>query len=113
MRAVQADEKISDARSVPAIVVVASKGTVDELLADGRLIFDVVVLDLSLADGSSPGSNVRKVRNAGCQVLIFTGIDDTEKTQQALAAGASGVSRKSEEPAYTLGLIRRVASLKQ
>jgi two-component system nitrate/nitrite response regulator NarL len=110
-RAIQADEKTTDARSIPAIVVVESRGTVDELLADTRLVFDVVVLDLSLADGSSPSMNVRKLRNAGCRILIFTGIDDTDKAKQALAAGASGISKKSEEPSYTLEIIRRVAAL--
>ena len=104
------DEKLAKSRNSSPIRVSRVASTVDVLLADSRFIFDVVALDLSLSDSSSPRTNVEKLVTAGCKVLIFTGIDDTKKTQQALAAGALGVSLKSQDLAYTLNLILRVAA---
>jgi hypothetical protein len=62
-----------DARNatVPVKVVLASD-TVDRLLAAGERIYDVVALDLSLADGSHPGGNVRKILDAGYPVLVYS-----------------------------------------
>lgn len=91
------------------ISIIGSKATVDELLAGHRLVFDVVVLDLSLNDGSTPGDNVRKLLRAGFPVLVFTAGENAELIRQALAAGASGVSRKSEDLQHTLEMMRRVA----
>jgi DNA-binding NarL/FixJ family response regulator len=100
-----------DARTalVP-VVVVRTVDTVQSLLSCGEAMFDVVALDMSLADGSSPGDNVRRVVEAGYPVLIFTVGDRPADLREALAAGASGISRKSELMADTLGLIRKVAA---
>lgn len=100
-----------DARtaSVP-VVVVRTADTVESLLACGEGMFDVVALDMSLADGSHPGENVRRILAAGYPVLVYSVGDRPEDLREALGAGASGISRKSEPMAYTLGLIRKVAA---
>ncbi|MGA7203595.1 MAG: response regulator transcription factor [Specibacter sp.] len=100
-----------DARAaqVPVVVVGAEK-TVAKLLSGPPNMFDVVVLDMSLADGSAPGENVRKILAAAYPVLVFSTGDNTDCLREALAAGASGVSRKSEEIRHTLELVRLVAA---
>ncbi len=42
-----------------------------EMLAQ-NVALDLAILDLRLADGSSPKSNVEQLRSAGLETLIFT-----------------------------------------
>lgn len=100
------DAKTAD---VPVVAVRLSE-TVSSLLAGGEGIFDVVALDMSLADGSRPGDNVRRIVEAGYPVLIFSVGDRPKDIRDALGAGAAGVSRKSEDIWRTLDLVRKVAS---
>lgn len=95
--------------AVPVKVVRLSE-TVDHLLAGGEKMFDVVALDMSLADGSRPGGNVQRILDAGYPVLVFTIGDKVDDLREALAAGAAGVSRKSEPMGHTLDLVRKVAA---
>jgi DNA-binding NarL/FixJ family response regulator len=100
-----------DARTAAVpVVVMGMADTVESLLVGGEGMFDVVALDMSLADGSRPGENVRRIVEAGCPVLVFSVGDRADELREALAAGASGVARKSELMQHTLGLIRAVAS---
>jgi DNA-binding NarL/FixJ family response regulator len=94
----------------PLVSVRGVAATVDAFLGAGADICDVVALDLSLADGSKPGDNVRRLVAAGYKVLIYTLGDDIRSLQLALASGAMGVSRKSEPMAETLSKLRRVAA---
>jgi DNA-binding NarL/FixJ family response regulator len=72
-------------------------GTVADLLAaHNPLECDVVVLDLSLADGSQVENNVRNIIEAGAQVLIFSIADKAALVSAALRAGAAGVVKKSQ-----------------
>lgn len=71
---------------------------------------DVVVLDLVLGDGSDPGATVARVVEAGCRVLVYSVLDNPRLIRRALAAGAHGLSRKSEPVAVTLDKLRQVAS---
>lgn len=71
---------------------------------------DVVVLDLALGDGSDPGETVSRVIAAGCRVLVYSVLDNPRLIRRALAAGAHGLSRKSEPVQATLDKIRQVAS---
>lgn len=96
--------------STNPLKVVGEAATVRQLLQGPPYMFDVVVLDLSLSDGSRPGDNVRAVIAAGYPVLVFSIGDNSEEIREALAAGASGISRKSEEIRTTLDLVRRVAA---
>ena len=76
--------------------VVTVAPTVDDLITslEGREI-DVVVLDLSLGDGSSVTDNVKRVQAAGAGVLIHSIADRVGLVREALAAGAAGVIPKS------------------
>src|SRR5689334_22866993 len=60
---------------------------VDELIAglDGREV-DVVVLDLSLGDGSSVTRNVKSVQAIGAPVLVHSIADRVDLVREALAA---------------------------
>ncbi len=80
--------------SQPSIDVVASVATVSELFAlDTRP--DLVVLDLRLADGSTPGDNVAAIRDHGLDTLVLTGGDDPRLVRSAARAGVLGVIRKA------------------
>ena len=69
---------------------------------------DVVVLDLALGDGSDPGDTVARVVHVGSRVLVYSVLDDPRLIRRALAAGAHGLSRKSEPVAQTIAKIRQV-----
>jgi DNA-binding NarL/FixJ family response regulator len=56
---------------------------------------DVVVLDLSLGDGSSITENVKRVQATGAGVLVHSIADQVASVREALAAGAAGVIPKS------------------
>jgi len=76
--------------------VVQVAATVDELItALGGREIDVVVLDLSLGDGSSVTENVKRVQAAGAAVLVHSIADRVGLVREALAAGAAGVIPKS------------------
>lgn len=77
------------------VEVVATVATVDELLARGQGV-DLVILDLRLADGSTPADNVTRLRETGANVLAFTGDSDPSLVRSAAYGGVLGVVRKSE-----------------
>ena len=86
-------------------------GTVAELLANRQpLNCDVVVLDLSLADGSTVENNVRTLISAGAQVLIFSIADKAALVAAALRAGAAGIVKKSQSMAELMSNIKLVAN---
>ena len=70
---------------------------------------DVVLLDLVLGDGSDPGDTVARLLDHGCRVLVYSVGDDPRLVRRVLAAGAHGLSRKSEPVAVTVEKIRLVA----
>src|SRR5690348_1369560 len=57
---------------------------------------DVVLLDLTLKDGSSPADNVAELKNAGYLVVIYTGEERPERLQGTLGIGADALVRKDE-----------------
>ena len=61
--------------------LVGSAATVNELLEKLTSPPQVVVLDLSLADSSSPAENVRKVIEFGSKVLIFSIADRKQQVR--------------------------------
>ena len=67
----------------------------------------LVVLDLRLADGSTPAANVAAIHALGSYVLIHTGAEDRSLIQSAARSGALGLVRKSADPAVLLSAIRR------
>jgi DNA-binding NarL/FixJ family response regulator len=86
-------------------------GTVAELLeVRNPLSCDVVVLDLSLADGSHVENNVKAIIEAGSQVLVFSIADKAALVSAALRAGAAGVVKKSQSMSDLMDNIRLVAN---
>jgi DNA-binding NarL/FixJ family response regulator len=88
-----------------------SSDTVAGLL-NGRekLDCEVVVLDLSLADGSTVTENVQALTAAGAQVLVFSIADKRQHVRAALLAGAAGLVRKSQSMDELVEAIHQVAN---
>ena len=91
--------------------VVADTADVAQLLAvlDGRRC-DVVVLDLSLGDGTSVTENVRSVLATGSAVLVHSIADRVAAVRESLAAGAAGVIPKSASTSTVIAAIATVAA---
>mgnify|MGYP001806526490 CR=1 FL=1 len=90
--------------------VVATAAGVPELVEtlDGREL-DVVVLDLSLGDGSSVTENVKAVQALGAAVLVHSIADRVASVREALAAGAAGVIPKSSATSTVIAAAETVA----
>lgn len=88
--------------------VVGAADRVATLLASGAR-FDVVLLDLVLADDSTPAQNVQALRAAGIPVLAYTSGERPHLVREAGRAGVSGMIRKSERPAAVAEAVRAVA----
>jgi DNA-binding NarL/FixJ family response regulator len=95
--------------SQPSIHVVASVSTVAELFALDASP-DLVVLDLRLADGSSPGDNVAAIRDQGLDTLVLTGGDDPRLVRSAARAGVLGVIRKAAPASELVDALLRAGS---
>ncbi|MET1019502.1 MAG: response regulator transcription factor [Microterricola sp.] len=93
---------------VPGIDLVGSARTVAELLKQHPRP-DLVVLDLRLADASTPDDNVAALNAAGAEVLIYTAGDDAHMIRRAARAGALAVLRKSQPLATLVDAVERVA----
>lgn len=78
------------------LTVVASADTVAGLL-EVTTDLDVAVLDLRLADGSTPQRNVELLHANGIRVLVYTSGEQPELMRSAARAGVVGVVRKSAE----------------
>ncbi len=91
-------EVVSTAASVPELV---------ETLESREL--DVVVLDLSLGDGSSVTDNVKGVQALGAAVLVHSIADRVASVREALAAGAAGVIPKSSATSTVIAAAETVA----
>lgn len=70
---------------------------------------DVVLLDLSLHDGSSVGRNVATLQQRGWPVVAFTGGEQPHLIRDAMRAGVSGLVRKSAGVTELVRAIRAVA----
>ncbi len=111
---------------VPDVRLVARASTVADLLADpteqptdgvtdggvtdGGVPADLVMLDLLLADGSTPAANVRQLTEAGYPVLVMSVSHDREQILAAFTAGARGYVTKDNDLPALLGAIREIAS---
>lgn len=88
----------------------ASAGSVNELFENNPEIrCDVIVLDLSLADGSIVAENVTKLIKSGAQVVIFSIADKQNLVRAALRAGAATLVPKSQSMQDLASAIRLVA----
>lgn len=85
-------------------------GSVAEMVEQlGGRECDVVVLDLSLGDGSSVTENVKSIQALGCAVLVHSIADRVALVREALAAGAAGVIPKSSATKTVLTAAATVA----
>lgn len=96
----------------PTLTVAASANTVSGLL-DQQIDLDLVLLDLRLADGSSPTANVEQLRTAGLEALVFTGAENPYLVRLAAKAGVLGVVRKSEPTHLVIEAIAAAAAGRQ
>lgn len=93
--------------------VVFSGATVKEYLTwrstSAEPPVDVVVLDLTLGDGTTVTENVATLVADGASVVIHSVADRPASVREALAAGAAGVVSKSSALGDVLDAIRTVA----
>jgi len=92
--------------------VVGRAGTVE----DGHAAIvagnpDVALIDVQLADGSGLDL-VRRLlrRDSRLGVVLYTGTDDLDILEEAVATGARGFALKTSEPETTLRAVRAVAA---
>lgn len=89
----------------------ASAPSVNALLQENPDIrCDVIVMDLSLADGSIVAENVTKLIKTGAQVVIFSIADKQNLVRAALKAGAATLVPKAQSMDDLAAAIRLVAS---
>lgn len=91
----------------PALHVVATAATATALVQDDSR-FDVILLDLHLADGSTPAQNMATLAHTGAPVLAYTSGEQGRLVREAARAGIVGMIRKSELPG---SLVRAVLSV--
>lgn len=84
-------------------------GTVGELLATAADL-DLVILDLRLADGSSPVNNVQRLCEHGIRVLAFTSGENPFLVRAVARTDVAGIIRKSEPVGVLQEAIRRAAN---
>jgi DNA-binding NarL/FixJ family response regulator len=97
----------------PDLQVVAQAGSdaeVRAILASGQLI-DIAIVEVALSDGKG----IQVIRDpcaydANIQVLVLTANTDTRIFGCALYAGASGILRKTAEPAELVMSLRKLAA---
>jgi len=82
--------------------------TVHDLLAEHRDA-ELVVLDLRLADGSSPISNVTALREQGMRVIAYTSGEDPYLVRLVARTEVLGIVRKSAPVGVLLETIRSAA----
>ncbi len=70
---------------------------------------DVVVLDLTLGDGTTVSENVSRLVAEGSAVIIYSVADRPAAVREALVAGAAGVISKSSPIEDVVGAIATVA----
>jgi DNA-binding NarL/FixJ family response regulator len=89
----------------PDLTIVATAASVSGLLEHCR-VMDAVLLDLNLADGSTPTQNLDELTALGVPVLVYTSGDRPHLVREAARAGAAGMVRKSESPDVVVAAVR-------
>ena len=93
-------------------VVFSGAGVAEYLEARGRTLAvpaDVVLLDLTLGDGTTVTENVTRLVIDGSSVVIHSVADRPVAVREALAAGAAGVISKSSPLDDVIAAVRTVA----
>lgn len=95
--------------SVDDFRLVSTGATVDEFLSVSPDT-DVVMLDLRLADGSEPTTNVTRLVKAGYRVCIVSTHHDQSAALCTIQAGAAGYITKDNDLLRLLEALRDVAA---
>jgi DNA-binding NarL/FixJ family response regulator len=82
--------------------------SVDEVLATAGP-YEVVVLDVQLADDSDPAENVRRLSEQGWPVLLYTQETNARMVARCFRAGAKGIVDKSQDLADLLEAVALIA----
>jgi DNA-binding NarL/FixJ family response regulator len=93
-------------------VVFSGAGVAEYLDARGRALpvpADVVLLDLTLGDGTTVTENVTRLVADGSSVVIHSVADRPVSVREALVAGAAGVISKSSPLDDVIAAVRTVA----
>jgi two-component system nitrate/nitrite response regulator NarL len=93
---------------LPDITLVATTTTVAEYLAGEPA--QVVMLDLNLADQSTPAANVGLLLASGARVMIVSGFADNRFVLDAIEAGAAGYLTKNDDRDVLVDAIRVIAA---
>jgi DNA-binding NarL/FixJ family response regulator len=93
---------------LPDITLVATTTTVAEYLAGEHA--QVVMLDLNLADQSTPAANVGLLLTSGARVMIVSGFADNRFVLDAIEAGAAGYLTKNDDRDVLVDAIRVIAA---
>lgn len=92
----------------PGLHVVAVGRSAAELVAF-RQRMDVILLDLSLSDDSTPAKNIAALSWTGARVLAYVANEPLGLVRDAARAGAVGMIRKSDEAPQFAAAIRAAA----
>ncbi|MFD0690510.1 response regulator [Actinomadura fibrosa] len=87
----------------------ATAPTVSDFLGARPGALDLVLLDLTLADGSDPARNVRRLVDAGHRALVVSVLHDAGQIAATFAAGAHGYVTKDHDLDALSAAIRQVA----
>lgn len=93
---------------LPDLEFVDSAPTVTDLLSRQSTL-DIAILDLRLADGSSPVANVARLAEAGARTLVFTSGESPYLLRTVAKAPVFGIVRKSAPMTVLVETLRRVA----
>ena len=85
-------------------------GYLDWRAFSARTAADVVVLDLTLGDGTTVTENVRRLVLDGSSIIIHSVADRPAAVREALAAGAAGVVSKASPIGDVIAAISTVAN---
>ncbi|MEV4668723.1 LuxR C-terminal-related transcriptional regulator [Microbacterium sp. LWO12-1.2] len=92
----------------PGLHVVAVGKTVAELVAF-RQRMDVILLGLTLSDGSTPAQNIAALSWTGARVLAYAADEQIGLIREAARAGAVGMVKKSDEAPQLVATLRAAA----
>lgn len=97
------------AEAIPGLDYVGSASTVEALLSKYRGL-DIVILDLRLADGSSPVANVERLGRSEIRTLVLTSGESPYLMRSVAKTSVYGIVRKSAPMAVLVDALERVAS---
>lgn len=96
---------VSAALSTQGEILLTGAGASVRELLEQDTRFDVVLLDLSLTDGSTPTENLRALAVTGAAVLVYTSGDQPALLREASRSGAIGMVRKSAPTAALIAAV--------